>query len=328
MIPRRAVVLALGGALCLPSLRRARAAEPGDVARAARGLDQLHAIMVQRGDDRLVAEAPRGSGLSRPANIKSCSKSILGLLVGLAIERGELSGPEARLGDVAPRLIPPDATEGVEDLTVSDLLTLRAGLEGTSGARYGRWVSSRDWVAHALTRPWVAQPGGRMIYSTGSSHVLGAALSVATGHSLLAQARDRLGRPLGIDIPDWPRDPQGFHFGGNDMALSPSGMLRVALVMRDAGRVDGRAVVPARWVRASGQAVTHSGFSGLGYGLGWFVSPSGWVLARGYGGQIIAAHAGARLAVAITSDPTRPARSDGHFGDLMRLLDGPVLALA
>ncbi|MBK5927325.1 6-aminohexanoate hydrolase [Rhodobaculum claviforme] len=328
MPTRRALLVALSTSLVVPALHRARAATPDDVARAARGLDQLHAIVVQRGDAPVVAEAPRGPGLSRPANIKSASKSVLGLLLGLAVARGAVPGPHARLADVAPRLIPAAATEGVEDLTLHDLVTLRAGLEGTSGARYGAWVSTRNWVAHALTRPWVAQPGGRMIYSTGSSHVLGAALVEATGDSLLAQARAGLGRPLGIEIPDWPRDPQGYHFGGNDMVLSPRAMLRVALVMRDAGRVEGVQVVPEAWVRASARPVTRSAFSGLGYGLGWFVSPSGWVLGRGYGGQVIAAHGRAGLAVAITSDPTRPARSDGHFGDLMRLLDGPVLDLA
>ncbi|MEM9735355.1 MAG: 6-aminohexanoate hydrolase, partial [Pseudomonadota bacterium] len=44
--------------------------------------------------------------------------------------------------------------------------------------------------------------------------------------------------------------------------------------------------------------------------------------------QIIAAHPGRGLAVAITSDPTRPARSRGYFGDLLRLLEGEILAFA
>ena len=327
MQTRRAVTLALAATLAAPALRPARGATQ-DVVQAARGLAQLHAIAVQLGEGRLLAEAPRGPGLRRAANVKSVSKSVLGLLLGLAVARGAVPGPRARLAEVAPQLIPPGATEGVEALTLHDLVTLRAGLESTSGARYGAFVASRNWVSHVLTRPRLAPVGGRMIYSTGSSHVLGAALAVAAGESLLAQARAGLGRPLNIEIPDWPRDPQGFHFGGNDMALSPLAMLRLGVLMRDGGRVDGVQVVPRDWVLASARPVTASPFSGLGYGLGWFVSPTGWVRARGFGGQVIAAHDSARLAVAITSDPTRPARSDGHFGDLMRLLDGPVLDLA
>nr|WP_245890789.1 serine hydrolase [Defluviimonas aquaemixtae] len=294
----------------------------------AESLSQLHSIQVRRGDDLVIAEAPRGPGLNRAANIKSCAKSIVALLLGAAIERTEITDVTTRLGTVAPALIPADATEGVADITMEDLVTLRAGLERTSGSNYGAWVSSRDWIAYVLTRPMVAQPGGRMLYSTGSSHLLGAALAVASGQSLLTQARERLGDPMGFDIPPWTRDPRGYYMGGNEMALSPAAMLKLAVMLRDGGRFDGRAVIPDSWIRASLVPRARSPFSGLRYGYGWFLSRSGYALARGYGGQIIAAHAARGLAVTITSDPTEPARSGGYFGDLMRLLDGPVLAMA
>lgn len=326
-LTRRHVTLSLAATLAAPGLTRAQ--DPVDALRnRALALPQLHAILVQRGDAVLLAETPRGRGLDHAANIKSCSKSLLALLLGTAIARGEIPSVDARLGDVAPSLIPRDATEGVAELTMNHLVTLRAGLQGTSGGNYGAWVSSRNWVAYALRQPRIAPNGGRMIYSTGTTHVLGAALVTATGQTLHDLARERLGRPLGIDIPNWTRDPQGFHFGGNEMALTPRAMLRVAQMMRDAGRADGTEVLPPDWITASQIPQTRSPFSGLGYGLGWFLSPTGWTLARGFGGQIIASHPTARLAVAITSDPTQPARSEGYFGTLMDLLDGPILALA
>lgn len=327
MPTRRQITTGLAAIVAAPALLPGRAHAVQEVRAAALGLGQLHAILVQRGDEVLLADAPRGPGLDRLANIKSCSKSIVALLLGSAIARGEIAGLGARLGDVAPALIPEDATDGVADLTMEDLVTLRAGLESTSGGNYGAWVASRNWVAAALRQPRVAPAGTRMIYSSGTTHVLGAALAVATGESLLAQARARLGRPLGIEVPPWTRDPQGNFMGGNEMALTPRAMLRLAALMRDGGRHDGTQVIDEDWVRASGVARTRSPFSGLGYGYGWFVSPGGWTIARGYGGQVIAFDAARDLAVAITSDPTLPARSQGHFGDLLALLDGPLAAL-
>lgn len=328
MLTRRDFGLVAGGALFgAPAVLRAQEAVTG-LRAAALGLPQLHAILVQRGTERVLAEAPRGQGLERAANIKSCSKSLLALLLGTAVQRGEVATILARLGDVAPDLVPADATAGAADLTLADLVTLRGGLQGTSGANYGAWVGSRNWVGYVLRQPRLAPNGGRMIYSTGTTHVLGAALSVATGQSLLSLARERLGGPLGIEVPGWTRDPQGFYFGGNEMALTPEAMLRVAVMVRDGGWFGEAQVIGADWIAASRVVRTRSPFSGLGYGYGWFLSDSGWMLARGYGGQVIAAHAGRGLAVAITSDPTRPARSEGYFGDLMRLLEGPVLALA
>ncbi|MCJ8140588.1 serine hydrolase domain-containing protein [Falsirhodobacter halotolerans] len=326
MIRRRTFGLALGAGLAMPAITLARGSAEDAVA-AARSLTQLHSLVVWRGDRRLVADAPRGPGLTRTANIKSCSKSVLALILGTTLDRGEIAGLSARLGDVAPSLLPADATEGAADLTMADLVTLRGGLQSTSGANYGAWVASGNWVAYALRQPRIAENGGRMIYSTGTTHVLGAAVAQATGQTLWELARARLGAPLGIDVPRWLADPQGFYFGGNEMGLTPEAMARVAMLMRDGGRYDGRQVIPEDWVRASTQGRTRSPFSGLDYGYGWFLSRSGWTIARGYGGQIIAAHPARALAVAITSDPTRPARSEGHFGDLMRLLEGPVQAL-
>jgi CubicO group peptidase (beta-lactamase class C family) len=327
MISRRHFSAALLAGMALPPSGAAFGQTVDGIRRAARGLSQLHALMVQRGDEVIVAEAPRGPGLDRAANIKSCSKSIVALLLGTAIARGEIKTVKARLGDVAPKLIPAKATPGVAAITMEDLVTLRAGLESTSGANYGRWVQSPNWVAHALRRPMIDVPGGRMIYSTGSTHVLGAAVATATGKSLLALARERLATPLGIDIPGWRRDPQGFYFGGNEMTLTPRGMLKLAALMRDRGRVGNAQVIAQNWIDASLTRRTQSPFSGLYYGYGWFLSESGFAIARGYGGQIIAAHPQRKLAVAITSDPGQPARSGGYFGDLMALLEGPILAL-
>ena len=330
-IARRSLVLGLGASLAIPGLLRAQGGQAA-LASALRGdvreLDQLHSILVQRGDDLVIEESPRGRGLDRAANIKSCSKSLLALVLGAAIARGQVPGLSARLADVAPGLLPADATQGAGDLTLEHLVTLRGGLEGTSGRKYGAWVASRNWVSYALRQPRIAPNGGRMIYSTGTTHVLGAALASATGQSLRQMTREWIGSPLGIEIPEWTRDPQGFYFGGNEMALTPRAMLRVAVMLRDGGRFEGQEVLPESWITDSRVARTASPFSGLGYGLGWFLSASGWVIARGYGGQVIAAHTERALAVAITSDPTRPARSEGYFGTLMRMLDDRILGLA
>lgn len=328
MLTRRAFSASLLGAVAVPFVGRAFAQTSSDIRSRIADMPQLHAIMVQRGDEVIVVEAPRGPGLDRVANIKSCSKSIIGLLTGSAIASGAIPSVKATIGEVAPSIIPANATPGVEELTIEDLVTLRAGLEGTSGRNYGAWVNSDNWVSFALRRPMVATPGGRMIYSTGTTHILGAVLTVATGQSLLAQARDVLGQPLGIEIPAWTRDPQGYYFGGNEMALTPRAMLRIGALMRDQGRFDTDQIIPADWIDQSTEAHTRSPYSGLDYGYGWFLSRSGFIIARGYGGQIIAAHPERDLAVAITSDPTSPARSGGYFGQLMDLLEGPVLSLA
>lgn len=297
----------------------------------ARSFDQCHAMMIRQSGQSVLTEVFRGPGLNRAVPIKSVSKTIVAALTGAALDRGELPSLGATLGQVAPRLIPANADPRVAGITVENLVTMQTGLERTSGANYGGWVNSRNWVANALARPFVAEPGARMLYSTGSFHILGAVLSEVSGQSLLTLARARLGDPLGIEIPAWTRDPQGRYLGGNEMALTLDAMVRFGEMYRSDGQFNGTQVLSADWVRQSFEERTQSFFSGLGYGYGWFLGEGAGVqyaLARGYGGQIICVAPDIELTLAITSDPLRPARSGGYFGDLQRLIEQQILPLA
>ncbi|RVT82235.1 class C beta-lactamase-related serine hydrolase [Rhodobacteraceae bacterium CCMM004] len=320
---RRTVLAGLAASLAAPAVARAAAADWVEVMEAAQALDQLHSLSVARDGTTVLSERLAGPSLDRLHNVKSVSKTLVAALLGAAIDAGDVKGVEATLGAVAPGLIPPGADPRVADLTMADLVTMQAGLARTSGPNYGAWIASADWVADALGREMVAEPGARMLYSTGSFHVLGAALAEATGDSLLAQARARLGAPLGIDIPPWTRDPQGRYLGGNEMALTPAAMLRFGEMTRLGGTWEGTRVLSEAWVAASLTPRTRSPWSGLGYGYGWFLGRAGGTdvaLARGYGGQVVAILPERAVTVAITSDHTRPARSQGYFGALMDLI--------
>ena len=316
-------MLGAAALVAAPALLRAQGADYSAAFERARELDQLHALAIAQGGAVVAAEAIRGPSVRTPVNVKSVSKSVVSALTGIAIERGELPDVDATLGEVAPGLIPKSAAAGVRGITVADLLTMRAGLERTSGGNYGAWVQSGDWVADALSRPFVDEPGGRMLYSTGSTHVLGAVLAEVSGKSLLQLARERIGDPLDIAIPPWTRDPQGRYMGGNNMGLSPLAMIRFG----EAWRTD-LGVIPRDWVEAAWEPHTRSRFSGDRYGYGWFLTRMRGrkvPYARGYGGQMIWVVPDLALTAAVTSDPDRPARSRGYAGDLHRLIAETVL---
>jgi CubicO group peptidase (beta-lactamase class C family) len=171
-------------------------------------------------------------------------------LVGVAIDRGVLTDADQRVAPILRDKLPLDPDPRLAEITAGHLLAMRAGLERTSGPYYGRWVTSPDWVRFALSRPFVEEPGGRMLYSTGSSHLLSTVLTRASGHSTLALAREWLGEPLDVTIPPWPRDPQGIYFGGNDMLLSPRAGARFGELYRNGGLHEGPRVLPESWVRA------------------------------------------------------------------------------
>jgi len=325
---RRALLLA---APALLASRPGGARPPGLEAAFARAaaLEPMRSMIVARNGETLWEERFRGPPLEQPVNVKSVSKAVIAALAGIAIGRGVLAGVEQPVAPLLRDRLPPAPDPRLGRVTIGDLLSMRAGLERTSGAYYGRWVSSPDWVRAALARPFVAEPGGPMLYSTGNSHLLSAILTRAAGRSTLALARDWLGGPLGIEIPPWPRDPQGIYFGGNDMLLSPRALLRFGELHRQGGAWNGTRILPEGWVEACWAPRTASVFTGDAYGYGWFTRGGGPALrhyAWGYGGQMVHILPALGATVVMTSDAAAPREaSRGQARALHGLLEETLL---
>ena len=304
--------------------RKLKANALADFSLQASSIERLHSVVVSSAGEVVLSRAFRGPATDRAVNIKSVSKSLVATLTGAAQQHGFIESVEQTIGELAPELIPKRSDPRVAKLALVDLLTMRAGLERVSGPAYGRWINSTNWVNYVLTRPFIAEPGTRMLYSTGDTHVLGAVLSNLTGKSLHSLSNSWLGKPLGINFPPWTRDPQGYYLGGNEMSLSPEHLVKVGELYLNSGSHKGSQILPVGWVEQAFTARTHSPFSGDGYGYGWFKRDFGGVTsayARGFGGQVMHVVPELDLVVAITSDTTKPARSHGYMKVLHNLVE-------
>ncbi len=293
-------------------------------------LPALHTLLIARHGAVQAEWHFGGPGPDAPANVKSVSKSILSALVGIAIEEGHLRAADQPIAPFFEEYLGPDADPRKRQITIGHLLSMQSGLERTSGPNYGRWVTRDNWVRYALSRPMEADPGTERFYSTGNSHLLSAILTKATGQSTWAYARDRLAEPLGAPLPRWTTDPQGIYFGGNDMLVAPRALLRFGELYRNAGRLDGRQIVPEWWVYTSIEPRARSRWSGDGYGYGWFTREVrgydvfyGW----GYGGQYVIVVPCLELTVVATSDPYGT-EGRGHRRAVWQLLADGIIPAA
>jgi CubicO group peptidase (beta-lactamase class C family) len=318
---------------------------PAAIDAEARRLPRLLSLLVSRKGELVYERYYNRGGRDRLANIKSTSKSVISALVGIAIGRGLIADVRTPIVTYFPELAN-DADSRKRRITVEDLLTMRSGLEGTSNRNYGAWVTSRNWVRHALARPMFAAPGEEMEYSTGNTHLLSAILTKATRKSTWQFASEVLARPLGFTLAQWPRDPQGIYFGGNDMLMTSRQMLAFGELYLNGGRAGGRQLVPESWVERSceGRARTprpgNPVFDALRafgpmrdrkYGYGWWVYEiRGYdsCFAWGYGGQYIFVMPEPGLVIVTTSSPDVSEERRGHRQILYDILDRLIVAPA
>ena len=298
---------------------------------SAARLPRLRSLLVARHGELVREQYFNGATAATRANIKSASKSVMWALIGIAIAERRLEGTAQPIAPFFESHMGPGSDPRLRSITIGNLLSMQSGLEPTSFGNYGEWVSSSNWVRYVLTRPLVAEPGSpRMLYSTGSTHLLSAILTQATGMSTLAYARSRLFQPLGIELAAWTTDPQGIYFGGNEMRLRPRELLKFAELFRNEGEYEGRQVIPADWVDSAKVRRTSSPYNGHGYGYGWwqrFGRNHQVFFAWGYGGQYAFVVPDLDLTVVTTSDAVSPREGD-HNGALHGLLTNMLIPAA
>ncbi len=319
--------------IVLPLLPLASAAPTvaiSQLADQAGAIQPLETLIIARDGQILAERGYRGHRTTSATNIKSASKTVISALVGIAIDKGLLTGTDQKVAGLLEKDLPANPDPRFGRLTLGHLLSMQAGLGSTSGPGYGAWVSSRNWVRAALARPFQDQPGGTMIYSTGSTHLLSAILTRRTGKSTLALARDWLGPLSGFTITNWARDPQGIYLGGNEMAMSPRSLLAFGELYRSGGVTpQGQRLLSEQWIRSSWQTRTHSVYNGDGYGYGWFhtrIADHDVHYAWGFGGQMLYIVPSLKLTVVMTSDGTTSAARSGHRYRLYQLL-GEIINL-
>ena len=265
----------------------------------------IQSLMIQKEGEVIHEKYRYGMDSNRPVNIKSASKSVLSLLIGIAIDKGYLDGTDQTIGDFFDDYFEENPDPAKESITVGDLLTMRSGLETTSFRNYGRWVLSSNWVNFTLDMPMVDEPGGEMLYSTGTSHLLSVIITKATGMSTRAFANRYLFEPMDIQAGGWDRDPQGFYMGGNNMALSPGALLKIGTMVMNVGTYNGKEIVSKEWILESVQVYTRSRYNPYNYGYMWWRKPVGeyqLFFAWGNGGQYILMFPELDTVVSVTSD--------------------------
>jgi CubicO group peptidase (beta-lactamase class C family) len=234
--------------------------------------------------------------------VYSVTKSVLSILVGIAIDKGLL-----RLDQKLPELVA-EATEGTidpraADITLRDLLTMSSGFDpGTST------VSSSVWM---IRRPVKYTPGTHFYYDDEGTNLIAIILRRAVGGNIAEFAKNELFAPLQIDRYYWAVDRDGNLPGYSGLLLTGRDMAKIGLLYLQQGRWRERQVVSEAYVLDSTHKHSEGGEpANAGYGYLWWTkqirdgSPA--YFAAGYDSQLILNLPDRNLVMALASASSFP----------------------
>ena len=190
-------------------------------------------------------------------DMKSVSKSVASLVLGIAIERGLIRSVNEPLLSFFPELSDLRSPEK-DSLRLVHALTMTMGLRwveatpstGDYDNDEARTHMARDPCRYVLGLPATAPPGQEFFYNTGALTLVSAIIRKATGRPLDEFARANLFEPLGITSAEWNR-VKGDTDAGGGLRLRPRDMAKIGQLVLAGGRWNDRLVSPGRtaWFR-------------------------------------------------------------------------------
>lgn len=204
-------------------------------------------------------------------NVYSASKSYTATAFGIAMKEG-LASLEDRVIDYFKDELPENMSPEWEQVRVKHLLNMASGMDKPYLMGESRpAMVEKDWLRFCLTRPIVHAPGTHFMYNNADPYLVGRIVMKVSGTDLVTYLQPRLFDKMGIYLPTWEVDPQGYTFGAGGLMLSVNDLALLGQMYLDGGKWSGEQIVDPRlvdFVRGEGIATgsrkpDSAGYSGL-----------------------------------------------------------------
>lgn len=255
-------------------------------------LDDLHTVAVSRSgelaferyytahDEKILKDL--GTVAFAPEtlhDLRSVTKSVVGILYGVALDRGLVPPPEAPLFAAFPDYPDLGADPERKKRTIEHALTMTLGMEWDESKPYTSTENSEiameeaeDRYRFVLDRPIVGEPGKSWIYSGGAVALIGAIIERSTGKRLPEFATEALFEPLGIKDHEWFAGRDGAYSAAAGLRLSTRSLLKIGMTMVDGGMFAGKRIVSEAWIDTSWRKLFPIYDGTESYGYLWYPS--------------------------------------------------------
>ncbi len=234
-------------------------------------------------------------------NSASMGKSVVGMLIGLAIQDGAIQSVD----DLAIQYLPEIKGTAFDKLTIKHLLTMSTGLAWSEGAATGNQYAK---MLHIMGQTGgmevvlgfkdiqaIAEPGTSYFYSSLDSELLGRVLASAVKKNIAAYLEEKIWRPLGAESQaSWYTDRQGVERAHCCIGATTRDFARIGAMLANQGQWNGNQIIPAQWLKEMSMlhgehlrqvAIDREPRMAYGYHI-WMMAPHQIAL-RGHRGQVI-----------------------------------------
>ncbi|EJF09563.1 serine hydrolase [Pontibacter sp. BAB1700] len=275
----------------------------------------ITSVLIARNGKLVYEKYYQGFADSSLHDTRSATKSITGLLIGLAIDQKMIPSEKTTVTRYFQDKKPfqnPDSRK--DQITIEDLLTMSSLLECDDDNQYSRGNEERMYLIEDYYRFYLDLPvrgyagfakkpedspyGRSFSYCTAGTVLLGGVLERSTNMKVDAFADKYLFGPLGITKTAWQITPMGSPMTGGGLGLRSRDLLKLAILMQQGGKWNGRQVISGSWIRKSATTQAHvREFKGQNYDYGYLLWQQAFGQDKKYAAYYMSGNGGSKIAV-------------------------------
>ena len=212
-----------------------------DAFAALSNVEGMKSIVISKNDTIVKEQYFNSSGPKVAHDVRSVTKTVTALLIGIAIDKGYISSVEDEIGQYITPIVGEISTDKSQ-LKIKHFLTMSSGLEWYEWGNYAgyyneynNWWRSSDQITYLLNRNFAYTPGSYFNYNSAGSHLLSIIVSQATGMSTENFAKQFLFEPLEINFSSWTKDKRGYNNGAAGLSITPYDMQKIGSLLLNKG---------------------------------------------------------------------------------------------
>jgi CubicO group peptidase (beta-lactamase class C family) len=210
-------------------------------------------------------------------HIQSQTKSIVSLLMGIAIDKGFVVSENELVCHYFPEYF--NTSDSLKSsITIKDLLTMSVGFEWEEMISLDdprndniNMYRSGKWLNYALSRPMAEKPFTSFNYNSGSPMIIAGIIEKVTKMSLDKFAEIYLFEPLGISYYRWIKDSTGLCHAGGGLYLKPADMLKTGILLINNGIWKDNQIISENWIKKASHPYFQTNFDVSHYGYFYWI---------------------------------------------------------
>ncbi|WP_448697609.1 serine hydrolase domain-containing protein [Mucilaginibacter sp. AW1-3] len=228
-------------------------------------------------------------------NDQSLTKSIISILIGIAIDKHYITSLDENIGRYFPQLAK-DKDQRKQNITIRQIMNQASGLYHENLNDLKDYLGKKDPSGYVLKQSLISEPGSTFYYSNAASHLLSVILTKATGMQTFDFAKKYLLDPMQITDVNWAKMNDGFYDGSGllSIRMHTQDMAKIGGLLLNNGFYGNKRLVPSNWIKTLNHPDntydTQWGFKDSKYALCWYhfnYKGANITYALGWGGQFL-----------------------------------------